>query len=168
MSTMLGGGEESVVEEEVESMLGEEEAREERERVRRTADGTSLIAKQNCDWSSLGQNYLVAELEATLLLSFTLVVFNDKMRQTIVEGQEEAASAEQVARKVGRKFHSGEEKQVWGAQVNIVGRVGQRQVYIHLIQDNPIEQLFDHIEFPFNQCFTRPPVVTVATNFRVC
>ena len=114
---------------EVESMLGEEEAREERERVRRTADGTSLIAKQNCDWSSLGQNYLVAELQATLLLSFTLVVFNDKMRQTIVEGQEEAASAEQVARKVGRKFHSGEEKQVWGAQVNIVGRVGQRQVY---------------------------------------
>ena len=114
---------------EVESMLGEEEAREERERVRRTADGTSLIAKQNCDWSSLGQNYLVAELQATLLLSFTLVVFNDKMRQTIVEGQEEAASAEQVARRVGRKFHSGEEKQVWGAQVNIVGRVGQRQVY---------------------------------------
>ena len=168
MSTMLGGGEEAVVEEEVESMLGEEEAREERERVRRTADGTSLIAKQNCDWSSLGQNYLVAELQATLLLSFTLVVFNDKMRQTIVEDQEEAASAEQVARRVGRKFHSGEEKQVWGAQVNIVGRVGQRQDYIHLIQDNPIEQLFDHIEFPFNQCFTRPPVVTVATNFRVC
>ena len=130
MSTMLGGGEELVEEEvEVESMLGEEEAREERERVRRTADGTSLIAKQNCDWSSLGQNYLVAELQATLLLSFTLVFFNDQMSQTIFEGQEEAASAEQVARRVGRKFHSGEEKQVWGAQVNIVGRVGQRQVY---------------------------------------
>ena len=59
MSTTLGGGEESVVEEEVEveSMLGEEEeveveskleeeeAREERERIRSTAGGTSLIAK---------------------------------------------------------------------------------------------------------------------------
>jgi len=47
MSTMLGGGEELVVEEEVEveSMLGEEEAREERERIRSTAGGTSLIAK---------------------------------------------------------------------------------------------------------------------------
>ena len=45
MSTMLGGGEEAVVEDEVESMLGEEEAREERERRGRTADGTSLIAK---------------------------------------------------------------------------------------------------------------------------
>ena len=85
MSTMLGGGEEAVVEDEVESMLGEEEAREERERVRRTADGTSLIAKQNCDWSSLGQNYLAAELEDALLLSVTLVFFNDKMSQTIVE-----------------------------------------------------------------------------------
>ena len=53
MSTTLGGGEELVVEEEVEveveveSKLGEEEAREERERIRRTVDGTSLIAKQN-------------------------------------------------------------------------------------------------------------------------
>ena len=101
-----------------------------------------------------------------MLLSVTLVFFNDQMSQTIAEHQEEeAAFAEQVARRVGRKFHGGEEKQVWGAQVNIVGRVGQRQDYIHLIQDNPIEQLFDHIEFPFNQCFTRPPVVTVATNF---
>ena len=74
MSTTLGGGEVLVVEEEVEveskleeeveveSKLGEEEAREEREKIRRTVDGTSLIAKQNCDWSSLGQNYLVAEL----------------------------------------------------------------------------------------------------------
>ena len=57
MSTTLGGGEELVVEEEeeveVESKLGEEEAREERERRGRTADGTSLIAKQNCDWFSL-------------------------------------------------------------------------------------------------------------------
>ena len=55
MSTTLGGGEESVVEEEVEveSKLGEEEAREEREKIRRTVDGTSLIAKQNCDWFSL-------------------------------------------------------------------------------------------------------------------
>lgn len=62
MSTRLGGGVELVVEEEVEveSKLGEEEAREERERIRRTAAGTNLIAKQNCDWSSLGQNYLVA------------------------------------------------------------------------------------------------------------
>ena len=38
---------------EVESKLGEEEAREEREKIRRTVDGTSLIAKQNCDWISL-------------------------------------------------------------------------------------------------------------------
>ena len=148
MSTTLGGGEESVVEEEVEveSKLGEEEAREERERRGRTVDGTSLIAKQNCDWSSLGQNYLVTELEIALLHSVTLVFFNDQMSQTIVEHQEKAAFAEQVARRVGRKFHGGEEKQVWGAQVNIVGRVGQRQDYIHLIQDNPIEQLFGHIE----------------------
>ena len=104
-----------VVEEEVdvESMLGGEEAREDRERRGRTADGTSLIAKQNCDWFGLGQNYLAAELEAALLFSVTLVFFNDKMSQTIVEDQEEAASAEQVARRVGRKFHGGEEKQVW-------------------------------------------------------
>ena len=54
-STTLGGGEELVVEEEVEveSKLGEEEAREEREKIRRTVDGTSLISKQNCDWFSL-------------------------------------------------------------------------------------------------------------------
>ena len=80
MSTTLGGGEESVVEEEVEveSKLGEEEAREERERRGRTVDGTSLIAKQNCDWSSLGQNYLVTELEIALLFSVTLVFFNDQ------------------------------------------------------------------------------------------
>ena len=47
MSTRLGGGVELVVEEEVEveSKLGEEEAREERERIRSTAGGTSLIAK---------------------------------------------------------------------------------------------------------------------------
>ena len=115
--------------------------------MRRTADGTSLIAKQNCDWSSLGQNYLVTELEdALMLLSVTLVFFNDQMSQTIVEHQEKAAFAEQVARRVGRKFHGGEEKQVWGAQVNIVGRVGQRQDDIHLIQDNTTEQLFEHIE----------------------
>ena len=92
--------------------------------------------------------YLVAELEdALMLLSVTLVFFNDQMSQTIVEDQEEAAFTEQLARRVGRKFHSGEEKQVWGAQVNIVGRVGQRQDYIHLIQDTTIKQLFDHIEF---------------------
>ena len=80
MSTTLGGGEESVVEEEVEveSKLGEEEAREERERRGRTVDGTSLIAKQNCDWSSLGQNYLVTEIEIALLFSVTLVFFNDQ------------------------------------------------------------------------------------------
>ena len=139
---------ELVVEEEVEveSMLGEEEAREERERIRRTADGTSLIAKQRNDWSSLGQKYLVTEFDVALLLSVTLVFFNDQMSQTIAEDQEEAASAEQVARRVGRKFHGGEEKQVWGAQVNIVGRVGQRQDDIHLIQDNSTEKLFDPIE----------------------
>ena len=72
--------------------------------------------------------------------------FNDQMSQTIVEDQEKAAFAEQVARRVGRKFHGGEEKQVWGAQVNIVGRVGQRQDDIHLIQDNSTEKLFDPIE----------------------
>ena len=83
-----------------------------------------------------------------MLLSVTLVFFNDQMSQTIAEHQEEeAAFAEQVARRVGRKFHGGEEKQVWGAQVNIVGRVGQRRDYIHLIQDNTIKQLFDHIKF---------------------
>ena len=110
-----------VVEEEVEveSKLGEEEAREEREKIRRTADGTSFIAKQNCDSSSLGQNYLVTESEIALLLSVTLVFFNDQMSQTIVEDQEEAAFAEQVARRVGRKFHGGEENK-FGAHRSIL------------------------------------------------
>ena len=119
MSTTLGGGEVLVVEEEVESKLGEEEAREEREKIRRTADGTSFIAKQNCDSSSLGQNYLVTESEIALLLSVTLVFFNDQMSQTIVEDQEEAAFAEQVARRVGRKFHGGEENK-FGAHRSIL------------------------------------------------
>ena len=94
----------------------------------------------------LDKSILVTEFDVALLLSVTLVFFNDQMSQTIVEHQEKAAFAEQVARRVGRKFHGGEEKQVWGAQVNIVGRVGQRQDDIHLIQDNTTEQLFEHIE----------------------
>ena len=105
--------------------------------------------------SSLGKNYLVTELE------IALVFFNDQMSQTIVEHQEKAAFAEQVARRVGRKFHGGEEKQVWGAQVNIVGRVGQRQDYIHLIQDNPIEQLFGHIELLQTKLICHPNMTSI-------
>ena len=96
-----------------------------------------------------------------MLLSVTLVFFNDQMSQTIVEHQEKAAFAEQVARRVGRKFHGGEEKQVWGAQVNIVGRVGQRQDYIHLIQDNPIEQLFGHIELLQTKLICHPNMTSI-------
>ena len=54
-----------------------------------------------------------------MLLSVTLVFFNDQMSQTIVEHQEKAASAEQVARRVGRKFHGGR-KNKFGAHRSIL------------------------------------------------